>query len=192
MAVSAIRASLDAAHAAREEALPLTRSAIRGAANCIRADHRTEFESASGLLDLARVDIQAVTEPLRTAPAVHHAGFLHDAQKEYAEAAITLTAIAGRPLPLPESLGVEGPAFPAWPGRGHWGMAPPPARGAARGRAQRMRTRAHVDGRYLCDAGDDRLPDALTNGLRRTTDVTEASSKRREGTSPWSCGNSAW
>lgn len=181
MAVLAIRASLDDSHAAREEALPLTRRAIRQAANCIRAAHRAEFDSAADLLDGARVDMQAATEVLRSAPAVYHAGFLHDAQKEYAEAAITLAAIAGRPLPLPEALGVEGPAY-------LHGLAE--AVGELRRhlldalRADALdeceHTLALMDDIYAMLVTID-YPDALTNGLRRTTDVTRGILEKTRG-----------
>src|SRR4029078_1873494 len=41
---------------------------------------------------------------------IYHAGFLHDAQKEYAEARTTLALASGMPLPSPEDLGEDAPA----------------------------------------------------------------------------------
>ena len=49
-AVAGIRDDLEAANRAREQALPLCRSAIRDAANCIRAVHRGELQRAEELL----------------------------------------------------------------------------------------------------------------------------------------------
>jgi translin len=40
-----------------------------------------------------------------------HSGFIHDAQKEFAEGCITSALIAGGDLPKPETLGVSNAAF---------------------------------------------------------------------------------
>jgi len=98
-------------HEARERALPLCREALRHSANAIRAVHRQEFPEAEDLIDRARDLLAEAKEGLRGHQDIYHAGFVHDAQKEYAEACATLAVIAGRALPTPESLGVELPAY---------------------------------------------------------------------------------
>ena len=40
-------------------------------------------------------------------PRLRHGGFVADAEKEYAEAAITCAVIAGDPLPTPEALQID-------------------------------------------------------------------------------------
>ena len=109
-AVTGIRDDLQAAYEAREQALPLCRSAIRHAANCIRAVHRGELDRAEELLAQCRASVGEAATALRDFPSILHAGFVHDAQKEYAEASVTLALVAGRPLPAPEARAGGGPA----------------------------------------------------------------------------------
>src|SRR2546428_5054358 len=101
-----MRAHLDAKHQAREQALALTREVIRLSANAIRAVHRREFDAAEGLLAKAKTNLQQTETGMSEHPDIFHAGFVHDAQKEFAEAHCSLALIAGRPLPAPATLGV--------------------------------------------------------------------------------------
>jgi len=107
----AIRVHLEAKHRAREQALALCREVIRLSANAIRAVHRAEFEAAQKLIDQGRGNLQQVEQALAGHRDIFHAGFVHDAQKEYAEASCTLALVAGCPLPSPEELGVMAPAY---------------------------------------------------------------------------------
>src|SRR6266446_6479158 len=93
-------------HAARERALPKSRAAIRLCANAIRAAHRDEFESATQLLAEAGRLLHGMAEDLDQPLDLFYAGFVADAQKEYAEAALTCALIKREPLPSPEELGV--------------------------------------------------------------------------------------
>ena len=106
-----IRAHLDAKHAAREQALSLSRDIIRLSANAIRAVHRKEFDAARALLAKGRDNLAQVEAALDDHPDIRHAGFVHDSQKEFAEASCTLALIAGKPLPTPADLKVTGPAY---------------------------------------------------------------------------------
>ena len=101
-----IRAHLDAKHRAREQALALTREVIRLSANAIRNTHRGEFDKADELIAKARDNLRQTDENLANHPDIYHAGYVHDSQKEFAEANCTLALIAGRPLPRPEDLGI--------------------------------------------------------------------------------------
>src|SRR6266704_6518451 len=74
-------------HAARERALPKSRSAIRCCANSIRAAHRHDFEAADALIKQAGEMLAEMKENLRDHQDIYYAGFVQDAQKEYAEAA---------------------------------------------------------------------------------------------------------
>ena len=98
---------LAAKHAARERALPKSRSAIRLCANTIRAAHRDEFETAAHLLADAGTLLREMAADLREHQDIFHAGFVADAQKEYSEAALTCAFIKREPLPAPADLGVE-------------------------------------------------------------------------------------
>jgi translin len=101
-----VREYLDAKHRAREQALPLTRDVIRLSANAIRAVHRAEFDKAEDLIAKGRANLVECSESLADHQDVFNAGFVHDAQKEFAEANCTLALIAGRPLPTPKGLGI--------------------------------------------------------------------------------------
>ncbi|MDP9180110.1 MAG: haloacid dehalogenase [Chloroflexota bacterium] len=106
-----IRAYLDAKHRARERALALTREVIRLSANAIRNVHRRNFAVAEELLSKARANLDETETLLAEHRDIHHAGFVHDSQKEYAEASCTLALIAGRALPGSEEIGVMAGAY---------------------------------------------------------------------------------
>jgi translin len=98
---------LTARHKAREQALAISREVIRFSANAIRAVHRGEFEEASSLIKQAGQRLKG-TEPIRLDnPEIYYAGFLSDARKEFSEANVTLAVISGGTIPHPEELGVD-------------------------------------------------------------------------------------
>jgi translin len=176
-----VRAAFVDKNAARERALPLCREAIRHSANAIRAVHRQEFEAAEGLIESARGLLADANASLRAHPDIYNAGFVHDAQKEYAEACATLAVIAGRKLPTPEELGVELPAYLNGLGETVGELR--------RHLLDRLRAGevAHCEG--ILTAMDDiysvlvtiDYPDAMTGGLRRTTDAVRAILERTRG-----------
>lgn len=106
-----VREHLGEKHRAREQALGLMREVIRLSANAIRNVHRGEFGVAEGLLVKARANLEETERALAGHRDIFHAGFVHDAQKEFAEAHCTLALIAGRPLPTPDELGVMGASY---------------------------------------------------------------------------------
>ena len=98
---------LSTRHQAREQALAISRQVIRFSANAIRAVHRGELDEARALVDQAGRRLKE-TEPIRVEnPEIYYAGFLSDARKEYSEANVTLAVIAGRPMPRPGELEVD-------------------------------------------------------------------------------------
>ena len=180
-AVAGIRDELEAANRAREQALPLCRSAIRFAANCIRAVHQGEIEQAEGLLAQSGAAVGEAAEALRDFPQVMHAGFVHDAQKEFAEASATLALVAGRELPLPGDLGVGGPAYlhglSETVGELRRVLLDALRRGAIE---QCERTLSQMDDIYSMLVTVD-YPDAMTGNLRRSTDAARAILERTRG-----------
>jgi translin len=166
---------------AREQALPAARRSIRASANAIRAIHRLEFDRARELIERSRDEVQGGLEAVRDHPAVRFAGYLQDAQKEYAEANITLAVVTGGELPTPESLGVEDAPYLN-------GMAE--AIGEARRRVlDILRTGAVDQGERLLGAMEDMYgvlvtmdyPDAITMNLRRSTDVARSLIEKTRG-----------
>lgn len=96
---------------AREKALRCCRQVIRHSADAIRAVHRQEHDKAKELLNSAYKLLRELNHDLAGHGRLLHSGFVHDAQKEFAEGYITLTLIAGEDLPRPEALGVSNAAY---------------------------------------------------------------------------------
>lgn len=176
-----VRAELDARYVAREKGLPLCRQAVRHCANAIRAVHRGEREQALSLLAQARSGLDRADESMRDHPDIRNAGFFHDAAKEYAEGRLTFALVFAEPLPGPEEVGVEVPAYLN-------GM------GEAIGELRRhildlMRHGELTRSEELLDAMDEMYylliamdyPDAMTGGLRRTTDSARGIIERTRG-----------
>jgi translin len=166
---------------AREVALPSARRAIRSSANAIRAIHRGEFDEAGRLMDEARSALDEGEAAVADHPDVRFAGFLHDAQKEYAEARMTEAVVAGHDLPGPDELGVTLAAYLN-------GMAE--TVGEARRsvldllrRGEEARAEAllrSMDGLYDLLVTMD-YPDAITGNLRRSTDVARGIIEKTRG-----------
>jgi translin len=177
-----LRERFDRRMEARERALPASRKAVRSCANAIRAIHRGELDLAHRLMDEARAAIAEGLEAVRQHPEIRYAGYLQDAQKEYAEARITEAVVTGAPeLPTPEELGVEDAPYLN-------GMAE--AIGEARRHILDLLRHGRVaEGEAILSAMDDMYyvlvsmdyPDAITGNLRRSTDVARSLIERTRG-----------
>ncbi|MGC8874640.1 MAG: haloacid dehalogenase [Chloroflexia bacterium] len=165
-----IRAELARQDRLREEALLLSRSVIRLSALAIRAIHREEFPDAEERLAEAREAVGRLDEIGRACPLFQATGFTTDAQKEYAEACLTFALLRGRPLPRPEELRV-----PVAPYLNALGEAATELRRSILD-ALRVERLEQCEG--LLEAMQSiydflvtvDYPEALTGGLRRTTD----------------------
>ena len=96
---------------AREKALRSCRQVIRYSAGAIRAMHRQEHDKAKQLLDSAHELLRELNHDLAGHGRLLHSGFIHDAQKEFAEGYITLALITGEDLPKPGALGISNAAY---------------------------------------------------------------------------------
>lgn len=172
---------LEQKHAARERALPKSRAAIRYCANSIRATHRHEFANASQLLDEAGKLLKEMTEDLRAHQDIFFAGFVQDAQKEFAEAATFSAFAQNQPLPLAPELTLDW--APYLNGLGE-------TVGELRRYVLDQLRRDHLEEseRYLEQMDDIYallttldFPDAVTNGLRRTTDAARGILEKTRG-----------
>lgn len=176
-----IRTSFDAKHAAREQALALCRDVIRHAALTIRAVHRHETDHARVLLDQARERMARVRDVLAGHADLYHAGYVHDAQKEFAEASLTVALVGGGPLPRPEDLGVEDAAYLNGMGEAVGELRRFVLDSLRHGDADRTeRCLEAMDDIYAVMVTID-YPDAITGGLRRTTDVTRGILEKTRG-----------
>ncbi len=167
--------------ATRDRALGEGRQITRLAANSVRATHRGEIDEAERLLAEARERMMALATELQPYPNIYWAGYVQDAMKEAAEAAITLAIVADRPLPEPGELGTEDAAY-----------LNAMAEAASELRRQvldRLRENDLPRAEYLLGTMDDiyaalvtvDFPDAITGGLRRTTDALRAVLERTRG-----------
>jgi translin len=176
-----VRESFVSKNAARETALPLCREAIRFSANAIRAVHRREFDLATELAAKARAQLDTAKHSLADHVDIFHAGFVHDAQKEYAEASITLALIAGRDFPTPQQLDVELPAFLNGMGEAVGELRRHLLDTLRAGDVEQCeRWLAAMDEMYAVLVTID-YPDAMTAGLRRTTDSVRGILEKTRG-----------
>jgi translin len=176
-----IRQSFDARTAARDRALANARLLTRHCALAIRAVHRDEdapmtenLTAASGLADSLRKE-------LATFPDLYYAGYTQDALKEFAEANVTCALIKNQPLPGPDDLQVEYFTYLN-------GLAEVVGELRRRcldilrhGYSQEAEALlVHMDDIYDLLVTMD-YPDAITNGLRRQTDVARSIIERTRG-----------
>lgn len=173
--------NLKAIHVAREEALTVSRELIRNAANSIRATHRGDYEEANHLL-MKVGNLASRFNPIRDAhPSVYYGGYVEDALKEYVEASAVLAIAEQTVIPGPEDLNIN----PA-----------PYLNGLAEviGELRRaildaLRKNDFTRCEELLETMDDiytilvtiDYPDAVTRGLRRSTDVARSILERTRG-----------
>jgi len=179
--VERIRKDLTRKSEVRDLTLTRARALIRYCADSIRATHRREYDLARELLSRASSAAETMCADAKVYPDVYYAGYLQDALKELAEAAITLALVNKDQLPDPALLRVEYPAYLK-------GLAE--AMGELRRSAlDDMRCGEIKEAeRLLCimDQVYSHLitmdfPDSLTHGLRRTTDMVRGVTERTRG-----------
>jgi translin len=179
--VTPLAEGLAAMNAAREQALPACRRVIRASGSSIRAVHRLEPERAAGLAQEAEDALREAQDALAPFPAVAHAGFLHDAEKEFVEARTVAVLIAGGPVPGASDLQVSPTSWMR-------GIAEA-ASELRRHLLDRLREGDLARGEELLAVMDDvydalvvvDFPDAITSGLRRTLDALRAVLERTRG-----------
>ncbi len=176
-----LRKEFESATAARERGLAVSRDAIRSCGNAIRALHRYEIDAAESLLKDAESKLDEARSVLAAYPDLLHAGFVLDAEKEFAEARITFAHVTDSPFPSPEEINVGAAAFVK-------GMA------ESIGELRRLILDLMRQGELkrceeLLGAMDDMYfvlvsmdyPDGITHGLRRLTDVARSIIERTRG-----------
>lgn len=104
---SAILERLDLKNGRRETIMGLSRLLVQHAARAIRAVHRAEWAEAGETLAEARDLVARMHRAAEGHPDLQAAGYMLDAQKELAEAHLTLALCRGEPLPGPQDLSVD-------------------------------------------------------------------------------------
>jgi len=108
---SRIKKSLNNKDKSREKGLPLTRKVIRFSSEIIKMAHRGQLQESRTLLEEAGKILREAQKSLEKYPDIYYGGFLQSAEKEYAEATITLALIKKQSLPSPEVLKIGGTSY---------------------------------------------------------------------------------
>ncbi len=166
-----IRIAFDIRTKARDQALMQARALTRHCANSIRAIHRNEVDVATEHIAQASLLVLQLKTDLQPYPELFFAGYTQDAIKEFVEANCTMALVQNLPLPLPDSLGVEYATYLN-------GLAE--VTGELRRHCLDILRRGYSqEAERLLTCMDDiydvlvtlDYPDAITNGLRRQTDI---------------------
>ena len=179
--VEAIREELTNTNTLRDATLGRSRTLIRACALSIRAIHRHEWAEAETLLSQARQDAAEMVDAIANHPMLYHTGYTQDALKEVVEAHLVFAVARGTPLPTPAELLVTGPTY---------------LRGMSEAATEMRRfvldliRRGQVaEAEPFLDFMDEvyshlvtvDFPDAVTDGLRRHTDILRSVLERTRG-----------
>jgi translin len=168
-------------NAAREQAIAQSRHVIRASANAIRAAHRGEFSEASAGATLAASLLREILDHVSDHPSLASTGYVQDAMKEVAEAHITIALLSDGRLPAPDCFGVSSSAWLN-------GLAEA-ASELRRDALDALRRNDVARSEELLQQMDTiysglvtiDFPDAITGGIRRTTDQLRAVLERTRG-----------
>jgi translin len=176
-----IRQNFDVRTAKRDEALKQARQLTRACSLSIRAVHRDDKEAMEANLAEAHDLADKLRNDLRDFPDLYYAGYTQDALKEFVEANVTCALIQYQALQTPEQLGVEDATYLN-------GLAE--VIGELRRRTldilrsgysqEAERFLGHMDEIYSVLVTID-YPDAITNGLRRQTDLVRGIIEKTRG-----------
>jgi translin len=171
----------DVRNQARDKALTNARQVIRQSSQAIRAIHRMEVETANLHLAEAHTLVNQLKSELANHPDLFYTGYTQDALKEYVEAKITCALIQNQEIPLPSEIDVEAAVYLN-------GLAE--VVGELRRRCMDILRQGYSDDAERLLGLMDEIysllitvdyPDALTNGLRRQTDLARGIVERTRG-----------
>ncbi len=176
-----IRQKFDTRTAMRDQALTHARQLTRACSLAIRAVHRDDKEALGTQLTQARTLADTLRAELKGHPELYYAGYTQDALKEFVEASVTCALIQKEPLQTPEELIVEEATYLN-------GLAE--VVGELRRRTldilrsgyseEAERLLEYMDEIYSVLVTMD-YPDAITNGLRRQTDLARGIIEKTRG-----------
>ena len=176
-----IRQIFDNRTTMREQALARARQLTRACSLAIRAVHRDDKEAMEAHLNEARGLADRLHSDLVSYPDLYYAGYTQDALKEFVEANVTCALIQNHPLQTPGELSVEDATYLN-------GLAE--VVGELRRRTldilrhgysqEAERLLSYMDEIYSVLVTMD-YPDAITNGLRRQTDLARGIIEKTRG-----------
>ncbi len=179
--IEKIRAMFTARNATRDLTLNRSRELIRFCSLTIRAVHREEFDEAAKLLDTARQAAAAMKADIQSHPELYYTGYTQDSLKELTEACVVYAIVRDQPIPTPDEIEVDEAAYLN-------GLCE--AASELRRRCLDLIRRDRVaEAERMLTAMDDvyaqlvtiDFPDAITGGLRRSTDTLRAVLERTRG-----------
>jgi translin len=176
-----IREKFDILTKLRDLALSEARQLTRSCSLAIRAVHREDHAGMEMHLNDARNLANKLRAELMDYPGLYYAGYTQDALKEFVEANVTCALILNQPLQTPEELRVEEATYLN-------GLAE--VVGELRRRTldilrsgyseEAERLLGYMDEIYSVLVTID-YPDAITNGLRRQTDLARGIIEKTRG-----------
>lgn len=176
-----IRQNFDVRTSKRDEALKQARQLTRACSLAIRAVHRDDQEAMEANLAEAQTLADVLRGELKVHPELFFAGYTQDSLKEFVEAKVTCALIQNQALQTPEELGVEDATYLN-------GLAE--VVGELRRRTldilrsgysqEAERLLGYMDEIYSVLVTID-YPDAITNGLRRQTDLARGIIEKTRG-----------
>lgn len=176
-----IREKFDVLTKLRDQALAEARQLTRSCSLAIRAVHRDDKEGMEAHLSEAHKLAEKLRVELKDYPDLFYAGYTQDALKEFVEASVTCALIQNQPLQTPEDLHVAEATYLN-------GLAE--VVGELRRRtmdilrsgysAEAERLLGYMDEIYSVLVTMD-YPDAITNGLRRQTDLARGIIEKTRG-----------
>jgi len=176
-----IRQNFDVRTSKRDEALKKARQLTRACSLAIRAVHRDDREAMETNLAEAQTLADILREELKDHPELFIAGYTQDSLKEFVEAKVTCALIQNQELQTPEELGVQDATYLN-------GLAE--VVGELRRRTldilrsgyseEAERLLGYMDEIYSVLVTID-YPDAITNGLRRQTDLARGIIEKTRG-----------
>jgi len=166
---------------AREKGLRLSRETIRCSATAIRSVHRKEYDEARKFIGMAQSHVAEMASSLDAWGELKFGGFVYNAEKEYAEACITLALVTGETVPDPDELGIGYAAYLNGLGEAAGELRRHLLDTLRKGDVKRCEE--------ILDAMDDifsllttmDFPDGMTGGLRRTNDMVRGVLERTRG-----------
>ena len=115
--VAAVAGRLEGLNKAREAGLAACRQVIRNSSSAIRAVHLGQPDVVAARTADAAAALETAREALAPYPAIYHAGFLHDAAKEYVEARATAALVADEPVVTSRAQSSSTACSSRWTGR---------------------------------------------------------------------------
>lgn len=176
-----IRQTFDLRTAMRDQALAQARQLTRACSLAIRAVHRDDLGAMENNLEEAKSIADKLRKDLKEHHDLYYAGYTQDSLKEFVEANVTCALIQNQPLQTPGELGVEEATYLN-------GLAE--VVGELRRRTldilrsgysqEAERLLGNMDEIYSVLVTMD-YPDAITNGLRRQTDLARSIIEKTRG-----------